>query len=87
VTDESQTFETKLGFRLGYLSVIVSSLYLDGGSHCTVTMIPHNIHLHKIFAECQPVREFAIMLSTNSVAATFESTISLLSVIFKMVLL
>ena len=75
-----------LGSHLGYLSVIVSGLFLNRGSHSTATMMLRNIHLHKIFSRWRPVRDFAIMLSTTSLAATAESTV-LLSMIFEMALL
>lgn len=54
-SDENQAFETDLGSRLGYLFVIVSSLFLKRGSHSTATMLPRNIHLHNIFSQCRPV--------------------------------
>jgi hypothetical protein len=49
VTDKKQTYEKDLGFRLYYLSVIISCLFLNRGSHLTATMMPRNIHLYKIF--------------------------------------
>ena len=75
-----------LGSCLGYLSVILSGLFLNRGSHFTATMIPHNIHLHEIFSQCQLVQDFVIVLSRTSVAATVEN-ISLLSMIFETALL
>ena len=68
-----------LGSCLGYLSVIVIGLFLNQGSHSTSTIIQRNIHLHKSFSQCRPVRDCAIMMSRASVAATVENTISLLS--------
>jgi len=35
-----------------YLSVVICCLFLNRGSHSTATMIPRNIHLHKIFSQC-----------------------------------
>lgn len=43
MTVENQTIETDLGSRLGHLSVIVSDLFLNQGSHSTGTVILHNI--------------------------------------------
>jgi len=60
-TDENQTYETNLGSRLGYLSVIVSGHFLNRGSHYIATRIPRNFHLHKILSPCRPVRDFAII--------------------------
>ena len=82
MTDENQTFETNLGSHLGSLSVIISGLFLNRVSHDIATMIPC-FHLHKIFSPCRQVRDFAIMLSTTSVAASVENKISLLSKIFE----
>jgi hypothetical protein len=49
MTDENQTLVMDLGYRLGYLSVIASGLFLNRGSHSTATIIPRDIHLHKTF--------------------------------------
>jgi len=76
-----------LGSHLGYLSVIVSGLFMNRGSHSTATMIPRNIHLHKIFSQCCLIQDFAIVLSRTSVAATVKNIISLLPMIFETALL
>jgi hypothetical protein len=55
VTDENQTFETDLGSRLVHVSDITNGFSLIQGSLSTVTMIPCNIHLHKIVSQCRPV--------------------------------
>jgi len=73
--------------RDGCHCVKVSGLFVNRGSQSTVTTIPRNIYLHKIFSQCRPVRDFAIMLSTASVGAAVKSTISLLSMIFEMAVL
>ena len=31
---------------------------VERGSHSTATTIPHNIHLHNIFTQCRPVRDY-----------------------------
>ena len=87
VMEENQTFYMDLGSHLGYLSVIVSGLFLNRGSHSTATMIPCNIHLHEICSHCRLVQDFAIVLSRTSVAATVKNIISLLSMIFETALL
>lgn len=74
VADENETFETVLGSRLGYLSVIASVLFLNRDSHSTSTIIQHNIHLHKMSLQCRLVRDCAIMMSRASVVATVENT-------------
>ena len=75
-------FEAELRSCLVYLSVIVSGHFLKRCIHATATMILCHINSHKIFSQCRPVRYIANMLSTSSVAATAENTISLLSMIF-----
>ena len=84
MTDEHETLEINLGSHFGYLSVTVSGLFEP--SHSIATMIPRNIHLHKIFSHCRPVRDFAILLSTTSVAPTVENRMLLLCMIFEMAL-
>lgn len=76
-----------LGSCLCYFSVIFNGLFLNQDSHSTATMILRNIHLHEIFSQCRPVRDFAIMLSRTSVAATVKNIIPLLSMIFETALL
>ena len=48
MTNDNQTFEMALGYRLGYLSVIGCGLFLKQGSHATAMTVLRNIHLHKI---------------------------------------
>ena len=50
LTDENWMFKTTLGYHLGYLSVIVSSLFFKRGSHAIATTVLRNIHLPKIFS-------------------------------------
>ena len=74
------TYILKLMFRL---SVCYSQWSLfDPGGHSTDTTVPRNTQLQKILSHCRPVQDFAIMLSTISVAPTAESTMSLLSMTF-----
>lgn len=87
VTDENQIFGTDLGSRLSYLSVIFSGNFLNQGSHSTCTIIQRNILLHNFFSQCRPVRDCAIMMSSASVDATVENTISLLPMICETALL